>query len=108
MLYEVITLGTEEAPTDLLLYLDHQIQHILVDEYQDTSYKQYELLKRLTSGWERGDGRTLYIVGDPMQSIYRFRDAEVSLYLETREKSLNNIQLHPLLLKTNFRSQKIV
>ena len=101
-------LGTEEAPTDLLLSLDHQIQHILVDEYQDTSYKQYELLKRLTSGWERGDGRTLYIVGDPMQSIYRFRDAEVSLYLETREKSLNNIQLHPLLLKTNFRSQKKV
>jgi len=101
-------LGDSDDPTDLLLYLDHRIQHILVDEYQDTSYKQYELLKRLTSGWERGDGRTLFIVGDPMQSIYRFRDAEVGLFLETRQKSMNHIELEPLTLKTNFRSQENV
>ena len=48
------------------------LRHILVDEFQDTSYEQLELLRALMAGWERGDGRTLFVVGDPMQSIYQF------------------------------------
>ena len=99
-------LGEELNPTDLLLYLDTRIQHILLDEYQDTSFKQHRLLKLLTAGWEPEDGRSLFIVGDPMQSIYRFRDAEVGIFLRTQEKGLENIPLTPLKLKTNFRSQK--
>lgn len=99
-------LGKPDNPTDLLLYLDTKIQHILVDEYQDTSYKQRELLKCLTAGWTPDDGRTLFIVGDPMQSIYRFRDAEVGLFLHTRNSGVGDIQLEPLTLKSNFRSQK--
>lgn len=99
-------LGQPDDPTDLLLYLDTRIQHILVDEYQDTSYKQRELLKSLTAGWTPDDGRTLFIVGDPMQSIYRFRDAEVGLFLHTRNTGIGDIQLEPLSLKSNFRSQK--
>ncbi len=99
-------LGKEDDPTDLLLYLDTRIQHILVDEYQDTSFKQHELLKLLTAGWEREDGRSLFIVGDPMQSIYRFRDAEVGLFLRTQREGIGQIQLESLSLKTNFRSQR--
>ena len=99
-------LGTEDDPTDLLLYLDHKIQHILVDEYQDISYKQYDLLIRLTAGWTQDDGRTMFIVGDPMQSIYRFRDAEVGLFLKTKNEGLGNIDLNFLTLQTNFRSKK--
>jgi len=64
-------LGTPDAPTDLNLTLDYRLRHILVDEFQDTSVNQIELLKRLTAGWEPGDGRSLFLVGDPMQSIYR-------------------------------------
>ena len=45
----VRALGTPENPTDLLLALDTRIKHILVDEFQDTSYSQYELLQRLTA-----------------------------------------------------------
>jgi ATP-dependent helicase/nuclease subunit A len=102
-------LGEEDNPTDLLLYLDTKFQHILVDEYQDTSYKQHELLKLLTAGWERDDGRSLFIVGDPMQSIYRFRDAEVGLFLRTQQsKLIGQIELNPLTLTSNFRSQKKV
>ena len=62
-------------PTDLALKLDYQIQHLLVDEFQDTSPSQIELLKLLTLGWQVSDHRTLFCVGDPMQSIYRFRKA---------------------------------
>ena len=50
----VRALGEEDAPTDLLLALDVRLQHLLVDEFQDTSRAQWELLTRLTAGWERG------------------------------------------------------
>ncbi|MGE0876670.1 MAG: UvrD-helicase domain-containing protein [Burkholderiales bacterium] len=98
-------LGDPEAPTDLLLAMDARVRHILVDEFQDTSQSQWELLERLTAGWEPGDGRTLMAVGDPMQSIYRFRDAEVSLFLHARREGLANLPLESLTLSTNFRSQ---
>ncbi len=99
-------LGSADDPSDLLLKLDARIEHILVDEYQDTSYKQKLLLEKLTAGWSVGDGRTLFIVGDPMQSIYRFRDAEVGLFLQTRDEGFENVPLQSLVLETNFRSQK--
>ena len=97
-------LGPTEAPTDLALSLDYRIEHLLVDEFQDTSVTQYELLRRLTAGWMPEDGRTLFVVGDPMQSIYRFREAEVGLYLRTRGQGLGDLRLEPLNLSANFRS----
>ena len=101
----LLALGTPEAPTDLLLSLDVRIRHLLVDEFQDTSNSQWELLERLTAGWEPGDGRTVFVVGDPMQSVYRFRDAQVGLFLHARRAGLPNVKLEPLTLSTNFRSQ---
>jgi ATP-dependent helicase/nuclease subunit A len=98
-------LGTEESPTDLLLVLDYRIRHILIDEFQDTSHSQFELLERLTSGWEPGDGRTLFVVGDPMQSIYRFREAEVALFLRAQREGIGSVSLEPLTLSANFRSR---
>jgi len=100
--------GNELEPTDLDKYLDDKIQHILVDEYQDTSYKQEELLKKLTAEWEPGKGRSLFIVGDPKQSIYRFRDAEVGLFLKTQKKGIGHLKLKNLTLESNFRSQERV
>jgi len=99
-------LGEADAPTDLALALDYRIRHLLVDEFQDTSLSQYELLVRLTAGWQPDDGRTLFVVGDPMQSIYRFREAEVGLYLRARREGIGSIQLTPLTLTVNFRSQR--
>ncbi len=102
-------LGTPDEPTDLLLSMDVRVRHLLVDEFQDTSNSQWELLERLTAGWEEGDGRTVFVVGDPMQSIYRFRDAQVGLFLHARRAGLPGVKLEPLTLSTNFRSQaKIV
>ena len=99
-------LGTEEAPTDLMLSLDLRIQHILVDEYQDTSGTQLKLLEALTRGWVDGDGRTLFVVGDPMQSIYRFREAEVGLFLDARSTGIGSVKMEPLTLVRNFRSEE--
>lgn len=98
-------LGYLDDPTQLALKMDYRIQHILVDEFQDTSSSQVELLNLLTGGWEAGDGRTIFCVGDAMQSIYGFRGANVGLFLNCREHGLKNVPLTPIKLTTNFRSQ---
>jgi ATP-dependent exoDNAse (exonuclease V) beta subunit len=97
-------LGTAEEPGELALALDYRIRHLLVDEFQDTSYTQMRLLGALTAGWSDGDGRTLFCVGDPMQSIYRFRQAEVGLFLRTRDLGLGALRPAALTLERNFRS----
>ncbi|HEC99616.1 MAG TPA: hypothetical protein ENN18_04465 [Proteobacteria bacterium] len=101
-------LGGEDTPADLQLLLDRKIQHILVDEFQDTSRNQWHLLQRLCAGWQPGDGRTVFIVGDPKQSIYGFRKAEVSIFMEAREgipiPGQGYLKLTPVNLTTNFRS----
>ncbi len=101
-------LGTPDEPTDLLLSMDVRVHHLLVDEFQDTSNSQWELLERLTAGWETDDGRTVFVVGDPMQSIYRFRDAQVGLFLHARDRGLPGVRLERIDLSTNFRSQAAI
>lgn len=97
-------LGSADAPGDVALMLDYRIRHLLVDEMQDTSIAQYRLLETLTAGWEAGDGRTLFAVGDPMQSIYRFRNAEVGQFVKARAGGIGSLPLEPLTLSRNFRS----
>ena len=103
-------LGSEQAPSELALRLDYLLEHILIDEFQDTSINQFELLEKLTQGWLEHNAanpdaqRTLLIVGDAMQSIYGFRDANVGLFLKAREEGINGIALKHLELKCNFRS----
>lgn len=102
-------LRDEEGATDLALKLDYKITHLLVDEFQDTNATQKELLELLTAGWQPNDGRTLFCVGDPMQSIYRFRKADVSLFLQAATHGIGQVKLTPLKLTRNNRSHpKIV
>ncbi len=101
-------LGQVDAPSELLLALDRRLQHILVDEFQDTSATQFRLLSMLTEGWQRGDGRTLFLVGDPMQSIYRFRNADMSLFIGARRFGVGSVRLEMLHLSANFRSAPII
>ncbi len=102
----VAALGDAENPTDLSLVLDYQYRHIMVDEFQDTSFSQRNLLELLTAGWQHDDGRTIFLVGDPMQSIYRFREAEVGIYLKVMKRGLGNLTIRPLRLTQNFRSNR--
>jgi ATP-dependent helicase/nuclease subunit A len=97
-------LGSQLTPTDLSLRLDYRLQHILVDEFQDTSSAQLELIRLLTAGWQREDGRSMFCVGDPMQSIYGFRQAEVRAFLELAEEGIGDVRFDVQRLRSNFRS----
>jgi ATP-dependent helicase/nuclease subunit A len=100
---------SEDTPSDLQLYLDARIKHLLVDEFQDTSRSQWHIIRRLCAGWSGNDGRTAFLVGDPKQSIYAFRKAEVSLFLQARAgiplPGAGHLPLEALSLSTNFRSR---
>ncbi len=66
--------------------LEGRYHHVLVDEFQDTSRKQWELVSLLVKSWGEGLGLatqpSIFIVGDRKQSIYRFRDADVAVLRE--------------------------
>jgi len=102
--------ANDAAPGDLLMKLDYRIRHILVDEFQDTSLLQMRLLQCLTDGWQGGDGihRSLFMVGDPMQSIYRFRKAEVGLFLNAASNEAGLPPVEALQLERNFRSSPAI
>ena len=95
-----------DAISDITLKLDYQLKHILVDEFQDTSGSQMRLLESLVAGWEPDDGRTLFLVGDAMQSLYSFRDARVGLFINAQRYPIGPVQCLPLSLSSNFRSKK--
>ena len=102
-------LGDTDDPGELLLAVDYALAHLLVDEFQDTSWTHLELIAKLTAGWQPGDGRTLFAVGDPMQSIYRFREAEVGIFLDAQAKArVAGLPVECLDLARNFRSQEPV
>jgi ATP-dependent exoDNAse (exonuclease V) beta subunit len=103
-------LANDDSVTDVLQRLDYTIRHILVDEVQDTSVSQIRLLRRLTSGWALGEGRSLFMVGDPMQSIYMFRQAEVRLFLDVLEHQglSEHLPMERACLTTNFRSTRVM
>jgi ATP-dependent exoDNAse (exonuclease V) beta subunit len=105
----LLALGTPEQPEDLLLAFDRRIAHLLIDEFQDTSAAQLALFTKLTEGWQAGDGRTLLAVGDPMQSIYRFREAEVRIFIEAQKAArVGNVPVGVVQLAQNFRARRPV
>ena len=68
------------------LRLEARHRHVLVDEFQDTSRAQWELVRQLVKSWGEGFGAaddaippSIFIVGDRKQSIYGFRDADVAM-----------------------------
>lgn len=78
-----------------------QYKFLLLDEFQDTSRIQWEILEHVLSN----NRQKLFIVGDPKQSIYRFRNAEVDLFLKL-EKSIPEEGGKAVTLTTNFRSEE--
>lgn len=105
----IATLAGAEGNMDVMARIDQRLDHLLVDEMQDTAYNQIRLLTLLTDHWAPGDGRSLFLVGDPQQSIYGFRNADVSIFIDLFvNKRLRGtdrpLPLTCLELTTNFRS----
>ncbi len=102
--------GEDEFPIDAAQAVADGIRHLLVDEFQDTSRRQHDLLRRLIGAWSDREGRTCFVVGDPMQSIYGFRQADAELFPRVEDLGLEILGDLPLLfdsvhLTANFRSE---
>jgi ATP-dependent helicase/nuclease subunit A len=101
--------GPDGLPTDAALAVSDGIRHLLVDEFQDTSRRQHQLLASLVAAWPERTDRTCFAVGDPMQSIYFFRDADAELFPRVKTLGLEIPNDEPLLfdfvpLQANFRT----
>lgn len=79
--------------------ISEQYRYFIVDEFQDTSHIQFEILKKLT----QGDLKRLFCVGDLKQAIYGFRGGELGVFLECSQQIDQNLSL-----KNNYRSSKAV
>ena len=98
-------LNEDSGADDLAAALGARLQHLLVDEMQDTSTGQYDLIEMLTKSWD-SHSQTVFLVGDPRQSIYLFRQARVERFMRaTRTERLGTLPLTRLQLTANFRSQ---
>ncbi|MEI7903929.1 MAG: UvrD-helicase domain-containing protein [Candidatus Firestonebacteria bacterium] len=87
--YKAHKLINENEELDNVLFaFDEQTDHIMVDEFQDTNFLQWGIIKKLTEEWRSGMGQkreaginpTMFIVGDKKQSIYGFRSANVEVF----------------------------
>ncbi|MCX6273088.1 MAG: UvrD-helicase domain-containing protein [Bacteroidetes bacterium] len=85
---------------DVLLKYQNRFRYILVDEYQDTNYSQYIIVKRLAARFEN-----LCVVGDDAQSIYGFRGANIQNIFNFK-KDYPDFQLFKL--EQNYRSTKTI
>ncbi len=97
-------LADEGRALSLLHRLDDSLNHILLDEFQDTNFNQWDMIEPFVSeflSWNHDKTtKTVFVVGDVKQSIYSFRAAEPELFATVEER------LGALNLPTNFRSLK--
>jgi ATP-dependent exoDNAse (exonuclease V) beta subunit len=101
--------GDDGLPTDGAQAVADGIRHLLVDEFQDTSRRQHQLLAHLIAAWPEREGRTCFVVGDPMQSIYFFRDADAELFPRVEQLGLEipgdlPLRFDSVQLSANFRT----
>ncbi|TCS69453.1 ATP-dependent helicase/nuclease subunit A [Sulfuritortus calidifontis] len=78
-------LGDEETAAAIQMKLDARYKHLLLDEFQDANPLQWRILRQWLAAYGgAGERPTLFVVGDPKQSIYRFRRAEPRVLAEAR------------------------
>ncbi|MDI3337841.1 double-strand break repair helicase AddA [Defluviimonas aestuarii] len=102
----------------VLFRLDGGIDHILVDEAQDTSPSQWQVIERLAEEFTSGEGardavRTIFVVGDKKQSIYSFQGADLTAFDDmkrhfTEKHKAASISFHELELLHSFRSSTAI
>jgi ATP-dependent helicase/nuclease subunit A len=110
--YEALTKNPQWQ--NILYSFDEHTDHILIDEFQDTSSLQWKIIDKLTEEWRSGIGAkrdrgkipTIFLVGDDKQSIYLFRGANVGLFQEAKSKFSEWLAegFHFEAIKENYRS----
>lgn len=104
--YELISSDFKDM---IYFRLDGFISHLLIDEFQDTSVIQYQILRPLISELVSGEGvkknRTFFYVGDKKQSIYRFRNGKKELFDLLKQEFT---QIKSDSLNTNYRSRELL
>ena len=104
-------MGDEARALSLLYRLDDSINHILLDEFQDTNFNQWDMLRpfveEFLSGGDPERRKTVFVVGDVKQSIYGFRGAEPALFGHV-QSLLERFEQRVETLPTNFRSLEAV
>lgn len=117
MIYHVIGLLQQQEAASWVLYkLDGRIDHLLVDEAQDTSPEQWEIIRVLCEEFFAGDSerqRTLFVVGDEKQSIYSFQGAEPLLFRDMQHHYADAAHMvakpwQAVTLNTSYRSTDAV
>ncbi|MCY4021484.1 MAG: UvrD-helicase domain-containing protein [Chloroflexi bacterium] len=84
-------------------YREAEFNHLLVDEFQDTNDRQWRIISALA---DLDRGGALFAVGDPKQSIYQFRGADVSVFERVRAQIAADANGKELALSTSFRSHR--
>lgn len=84
--------------------LEKSTYHIFVDEAQDLSFIQLEILKKIFSICSFQPQRSFFLVGDPGQAIYHFRGSELGVFEAIEKMNLPGVSFRALALKMNFRS----
>ncbi len=103
---------------NILRAFDEETDHLLVDEFQDTSYLQWAIIDKLTEEWRAGRGAkaekgiepTIFIVGDVKQSIYLFRGAKVEVFSEVERRLSSDLgeRLKKRTIKYNYRNLQAI
>ncbi len=91
--------------------LDQRLDHMLVDEFQDTNPTQWRLLLPLLEELAAGDSersRSVFLVGDAKQSIYRFRRADAQLFSYARDWLFERLDATTTPLNTSWRSASAI
>jgi len=119
MEHRALRVITEDDQWQNVLYaFDEQTDHLLVDEFQDTSFLQWAIIRKLTEEWRSGEGAktaqgvepTIFIVGDVKQSIYLFRDAKVEVFDQARDelRAALGDRLEEKPIRYNYRSLRAI
>ncbi len=83
-------------------------KYIMIDEFQDTNELQRQIVYKLASENSKLDRQNLFIVGDPKQSIYAFRGADVEVFNDVIEDIVEVSKIEAISLKDNYRSMNTV
>lgn len=91
----------ESDPAVAARYRGTEFKHLLVDEFQDTNDQQWRIVKALA---DVNEGGAMFVVGDPKQSIYAFRGADVSVFDQVRQEIIGRDVGAATTLSRSFRT----